>query len=180
MTARCTTTRVAAAAVLATAILGFLPGCATDPSEGWSTAELHDPAIRTVAVPIANHSGFDRTVATELTEAVIKAIEARTSWVVVPEARAETILVLDATAVGLRQLSRSRATGLAGEVAVTLDVDFEWSRMDTGAVLAARRDFRSTGLFVPSAPASERVDLGRFDAVGRAATAIVDAMRRDW
>jgi hypothetical protein len=165
------------AAVLLAATGG---GCSTDPRSGWSTNAIHDPSIRTVAVPIARNTTFDRSVHLELTEAIIKQIKARTPWRVVPEAQAGTILDITVRRVELEQLSLSRGTGLSEEMALSLVVDFEWSRIDTGDTLAARRDFASAALFVPSPPAGERIDLGRFDAVGQTAEAIVDAMQSDW
>jgi len=136
--------------------------------------------MNTVAVPIARNVTFDRSVHLELTEAIIKQIEARTPWRVVSEARARTILDVTVRRVDLEQLSRSRGTGLAEETAISIVVDFDWTRIDTGDRLAAREDFTAAALFVPSPPAGERIDLGRFDAVGRAAEGIVDVMQSDW
>ncbi|MFK7961696.1 MAG: LptE family protein [Phycisphaerales bacterium] len=157
-----------------------LAGCATDPAEGWSTQSIHASNVRTVAIPIVENGTFDRSVHLELTEALIKRIEASTPWRVVEESRADTILSARITSVDLDQLSRSRATGLPEEVAIGVTVDFEWDRMDTGATLVARRDFTATGLFVPSRPSGERIDLGREDAVGRLAAAIVDTLQAAW
>jgi len=174
------------AAVLAVLVAGaaavgsVLAGCASDPREGWSTRPLHDRDVDTVAVPIARNATFDRSVHVELTEAIVKAIEARTPWRVVPEARARTILDVTVREVDLEELSRSRATGLSEEMSIGLVVDFDWSRVDTGEVLAGRREFADSALFVPSPPAGERIDLGRFDVVGRTADAIVDVMQSDW
>jgi hypothetical protein len=173
-------TRITAAALAMATIIAVLPGCAADPRSGWSTAAVHDASIGTIAVPIARNATWDRTVHLELTEAIVKEIEARTPWRVVPESRARTILDVTIREVDLEQLSRSRGTGLAEEMALTLRVDFDWTRIDTGDTLAARRDFAASALFVPSPPAGERIEVGRFDAVGRAAAAIVDALEGSW
>ncbi|MHC4810260.1 MAG: LPS assembly lipoprotein LptE [Planctomycetota bacterium] len=170
-----------AVAGLATAVLAAaVAGCSSDPRTGWSTTPVHDASIGTIAVPIARNGTWDRSVHLELTEAIVKEIEARTPWRVVPESRARTILDVTIREVELEQLSRSRGTGLAEEMALTLRVDFDWTRIDTGDTLAARRDFAASALFVPSPPAGERIEVGRFDAVARTAAAIVDALEGSW
>jgi hypothetical protein len=162
-------------------VLGAAPaGCASDPREGYSTASIYSTAIRTVAVPIFENETFARGVEFDLTDALIKEIEARTPYKVTTQPRADTILTGRIKSVELNQLSKSRLTGLGEEVVMSVTIDFEWKDWRTDAPLVARTSFSGHGLAVPSAPTGERLELGRMAAVQQLARDIVDEMRAAW
>ena len=158
----------------------LLAGCASDPSEGYSTASVFPSDIRTVAVPILENDTFIRGVEFELTDALIKEIEARTPYKVTAQPQADTIFLGRVKKVELDQLSKSRLTGLGEEVIVSVTIDFEWKDWRSDAPLVARKSFSGHGLAVPSAPTGERVELGRMAAVQQLARDIVDEMRAAW
>jgi hypothetical protein len=155
-------------------------GCASDPTEGYSSAPVFSTNIRTVAVPIFENETFQPGIEFELTDALIKEIEARTPYKVTAQPRADTILIGRITTVKLDQLSKSRLTGLGEEVITSVTIDFEWKDWRTDAPLVARRSFSGHGLAVPSAPTRERLELGRMAAVQQLARDIVDEMRAAW
>ena len=158
----------------------MLSGCAADPAAGYAAKTPFRTDVSSVAVPIFDNSTFDRDVAAELTSAVMSALEVRTPYRIAPRSRADTLLRGTVRSIRLDQLSRSRATGLGEEVAIVISIDFEWSRLDSGEVLVERRSFEADGLFVPSAPLGEPIEIGRFEAVQKLAADLVDTMRAPW
>lgn len=162
------------------AATALVAGCASDPAEGYSSASLYRDDIATVAVPIFTNQSFTRDVEFELTDALIKEIEARTPYKVTSSARANTILTGEIRRIELDQLSKSRLTGLSEEVVLSVTIDFQWKDLRTGRVLVERRDFTGNGLFVPSRPTGEPVELGQFAVVQQLARDIVGELRSEW
>lgn len=155
-------------------------GCASDPTVGYAAVAPFPTSVESVAVPIVENQTFVRDVEFELTDALIKEIESRTPYKVTGRDRADSILLGRITSVQLDQLSKSRLTGLGEEVIVSVTIDFQWRDLRTDASLVERDGFSSPGLFTPSEPAGERIELGRFAAVQRLARDIVDEMRAAW
>lgn len=164
----------------ALAALALLPACASDPSEGYSFASTFNPTVRTVSVPIfANHT-YETGVEAELTEAVVKRLQQDTPWRVTNAPAADTELTGAITDFGLRTISYTRGTGLPQELTYELTVDFSWRDNRSGTVLVQREQFRAAGTFVPDRLTGERAEVGRREAIGELARAIVDQMRSDW
>lgn len=161
-------------------LMSIIAGCASDPTQGYSAASLYPQDVATVAVPIFENDTFHRDVEFELTDALIKEIEARTPYTVAPRSRADTILAGQIREVELDQLSKSRFTGLAEEVVVRVTIDFEWRDMRSDVTRVERRSFAGNGLFVPSAPTGERIEVGRTAAIQQLARDIVDEMQAAW
>jgi len=157
-----------------------LPGCASDPTQGYSAMGIYPERVSTVAVPIFENETFVRDVEFDLTEALVKEIESRTPYKVVDRSRADTILIGRVKEVELDQLSKSRLTGLSEEVVVSVTIDFEWRHQQNGRLLVERREFEGQGLFVPSRPSGEPIELGTFATVQQLARDIVDEMQAAW
>jgi hypothetical protein len=170
----------AASGLVLCAALGQASGCASDPARGYVAASAFPADISSVAVPIFENETFHREVEFELADALVKEIERRTPYKVTAAARADSILVGTIRSVELRPLSRSRQTGLGEEVLLSVTVDFRWSDRRTDAVLAERRSFTAQGLFVPSRPSREPIEVGSFSAAEQLARDIVDAMQSRW
>jgi hypothetical protein len=120
--------------------------------------------------------GFDR----DLADALVKQVEQSTPYKVRSEASADTILRGTITSIDLLQLSKDPNTGLANEMMVRMRVDFEWVDLKTGKPIVAREGVESSALFVPSYPAREPLELGRFAAVEQLARDLVAAMQSKW
>lgn len=165
---------------LAIILLGVSGGCATDASQGYVAGGLFPDAVRTVAVPIFSNDTFERDVEFELTDALIKEIEARTPYKVTASERADSILLGSIRRVEREEVSKSRRTGLSEEVVLSVFLDFEWRDLRTNRPLVQRESFAAHGLFVPSAPAGEPIELGEFAAVQKLARMIVDEMQSEW
>jgi hypothetical protein len=155
-------------------------GCAGDPTAGYSMAAIYPADVRTVAVPILENDTLVRDIEFELTDALVKEIEARTPYKVTTQVRADTILLARIRRVELTQLSKSRVTGLGEEAVVGVTIDFEWRDLRSDAARVVRRDFAGHGLFVPSAPARERIELGRTAALQQLARDVVTEMQAAW
>ncbi len=168
--------RIAAGLSLAAAVTG----CGTDPTTGWVIGTTYNTAYTTVAVPVVQNNSFDREVGYLLTSALIREIETRTPWRVASETEADTLLEVTVTTVDLRALSQSRLTKLDQEVAVQLTTDWTWERLDDNSTITGWDGMGTTGVFLPSNPIGEPIELGRLQAVDLMAEAIVDRMATSW
>ena len=61
-----------------------------------------------------------------------------------------------------------------------MTIDFEWRDARSQQSLVERKSFSGHGLFVPSTPTGERIELGRFAAVQGLAEEIVNEMQAAW
>lgn len=154
---------------------GALTSCA-----GYGYAQLYPEGYATVAVPVFENQTFERGVAYDLTEAVIKEIEQRTPYKVADADRADTLLRGTVTGVQRRQLSRTPVGGLPQEIEVEVTIDFEWEDLRRGGTLVSRRGFTSVGRYIPTQPLGEDFSQGRQAAADRAARDVVEAMRSPW
>lgn len=154
--------------------------CAADPTVGYSTTTTFPQKYQTVAVQIFVNETFERGIEYELTDAIIKQIESRTPYKVVPQARADTILTGSIRGIERDQLSKSRLTGLAEEMIYKLSIDFQWRNLRTNEAIIDRRAFAGHGLFVPSNPTGEPIALGQYAAVQQLAQDVVTEMRAEW
>jgi hypothetical protein len=162
------------------AALWSVAGCSSDPTKGYSTASIFPAGISTVAVPIFTSTSYTRNVEFQLTDALVKEIEARTPYKVVPADRADTVLLGQIKQVELDQLSKSRLTGLSEEVIVSVTIDFQWKDQRNGKPLLARKGFTGNALFTPSRPSFEPIELGQFSVVQQLARDIVGEMQAEW
>ncbi len=167
---------VACAAVCGT----MLSGCASDPTQGYSFTASHDDTIRTVAVPIFANPTYSHGLEVELTDAIIKEIQAKTPWRVTSGGAANTTLSGTLTDSRMKRLAIGRGTGYSQELAVELVVDFDWKDVRTGKTLVSRRNFVASESFVPATPANERIEAGQHAAVQRMARDIVAELRSNW
>ena len=168
------------AAMLAALLLASFAGCSSDPTKGYAAGSIYRAGITTVAVPIFTNDTYVRDVEFTLTDALVKEIEARTPYKVTSQAEADTIVLGQIRDVQLDQLSKSRLTGLTEEGIVSVTIDFLWKDNRSGKVLVERKAYSGHGLFVPSNPSGEPIELGRFNAVGHLARDIVGEMRAEW
>ncbi len=156
-------------------VIAVPSGCAS-----YSFESTHDRSIQTVSVDIFQNRTRDPGLEIALTEAIIKEIQARTPWRVADDAVADTRLTGSITRIGYRQLSRTRAIGLAQEVSFELTVDFDWKDSRSGELLAGRRSFDTLATFVPTRGVDERAEIGQQGAMQKIAERIVDEMRANW
>jgi hypothetical protein len=167
--------------VLVSSVLGHgLAGCSADARSGYRAGGVYRSDVRTVSVPIFGNRTYERGLERDLTDAVIKEIQARTPYRVVHSDQADTTLTGSIVNVRRERLSRDRSTGLVQEMALQITVSFEWKDIRTGEVLAARRSFSAGDLFVPSSEVGEPIELGIYQAVSELATGIVDTMHDVW
>ena len=162
-----------ALAALLLGLVGLVGGC------GYTHEQMYPEQYRTVAVPIFENRTHYRHVETDLTEALVKEIERRTPYKVVPMAVADTVLQGAVVGVEQRQLSRRPRGGVPEELELTMSVDFEWRDRD-GELLRSRRGFEAIGHYVPATPMSEPMETARHTAAQRMAEAIVSTMRGEW
>lgn len=147
---------------------------------GYAQQTPYRTDVSSISIPIFVNDTFVRDIEFELTDAVIKAIQARTPYMVTSQTTADTVLLGHVRKVELDQLSKSRLTGLSEEVIVSVTIDFQWKDLRNDRVLVERAEFSGHGLFVPSQPTAEPIELGRMAAVEQLAHDIVAELRSEW
>lgn len=170
-----------AAGALAILSSGALSGgCASTPAQGYAATSPYPAKYRSVALPIFRNQSYMRNFETDLAHALVTEVERSTPYKVMSEVAADTILRGTITSIDLVELSKDPTTGLANEMMVRMRVDFEWVDLRSGERIVAREGVESTALFVPSYPAREPMELGRFAAVESLARDLVGAMQSNW
>jgi hypothetical protein len=149
-------------------------------AKGWRGGATLPTKYRSIAVPVFQNATYDRQVGYQLTEAVQKRLQQSSSYAIVGEGSADTVLRGKVTKVELKQISQSLGTGLTEELGCTVTVDWEWIDMRTGKPIVAQNGFASSGVAVASRPQAEPLDLARYQAVQRLAEDIVANMQADW
>jgi hypothetical protein len=149
-----------------------------DLSSGYHWNSLFREDIQTVAVPIFANNDFHRGVEFRLTEAVIKQLEARAPYKVVPRERADTILEGQINHISLGSISRDYQTNLVREQLLVILMDLTWKDLRTGQVLLQRKNFSRQVVFYPTLGEGEFA--GTQDAVEKLAVQIVQEMEADW
>ncbi len=174
--------RVSRSVALLLAGLGVLAAgaCASDPNKGYATVSPYPTKYRSVAAPIFRNQSYMRGFELDLADALVKEIESSTPYKVRSEASADTVLRGTLTSIDLVELSKDPSTGLANEMMVRVRADFEWVDLRSGERIVAKQGVESSALFVPSYPAREPLELGRFAAVQQLARDLVGAMQSKW
>jgi hypothetical protein len=147
---------------------------------GYHHQELFPTQVRTISVPIFQNRTFYQGVEFDLTEALIKEIQLRTPYKVVPPELADTVLLGAVVAVDQRLLSVTRRGGLPQEMEARITVDFEWKNARDATILADRKGFGAIGRYIPAKPVGETFATAQHQAVQQLAGDIVSAMRADW
>lgn len=159
-------------------------GCASDPNSGYVLGTTYDTGVRTVAVPIFENTTFTPGLEQQLTEAIIKEIQATTPWRITGRDRADTVLTGMIDQAELALLTRTRGTGLVQEQILTIRVNFTWRDSRTGEVRVERERFSAASTFVAARGVSgepgERIEVGQRGAIDELARAIVNEMRADF
>jgi hypothetical protein len=155
-------------------------GCSTDPREGYSSASAWPSEYRSVSVPMIANRSYARELPAQLTEALVKQIEATTPYKVTGQGAADTLLRGTITEVRLQEISKSLVTGLGEEVAIRVTLDYEWLDLRTGKPIVARNGFVGTAVFTPSRPTQEPLELAGFEVVRQLAREIVDSLQGEW
>ncbi|MCB9844867.1 MAG: hypothetical protein H6811_02615 [Phycisphaeraceae bacterium] len=166
--------------IAAAVVLSWLGGCASDPKRGYSLASAHDTSISTISVPIFENLTPMTGLETQLTEAIIKEIQRRTPWAVVPVGSAQTTLTGKIRKAEFVRLSRTPGTGLAQEATFELTLDFDWSDDASGRSRVRQSNVRAIGTFVAARGVGERIEVGEKGAIQVAARRIVEQLRADW
>lgn len=157
------------------------PAAAEAPQDGgYAVTNRFPRQYRTVAVNVFRNQSYERKLNGELTEALVKEVEATTPYKVTSEGSADTVLRGTIRKVSLRELSKSRSTGLSEEVLYEVVLDWEWVDQRTGKPITARNNFMASALFVPSRPSAEPNEIGRYAAIQTLASDIVANLQDSW
>ncbi len=157
-----------------------MAGCASDPSSGYSFASTYPANVKTIAVPVFDNLTFYPGLEVQLTEAVIKQLQASSGLRVVGAENADTRLHVVITDVRMRRLTLQRTTGLVQEEALQMSIDFDWRDNRSGKTIISRTNFAAADTFVPARPSGERIEVGQLGVIQRLAHDIVAEMRSSW
>ncbi len=157
-------------------------GCSSGPEQagGYAVRNRYPKEYRTIAVNVFRNDTYDRPLNGQLTEAIIKEVQAMTPYRISPESRADTVLRGTVRRREVRELSKSRSTGLTEEALYEVTIDWEWIDQRTGKPIVARNGFTASAVFVPSRPSAEPTEIGRFAVVQNLATDVVANMQAGW
>lgn len=157
----------------------IVSGCRdVDPRAGYTSRSLHKDSIKSVQVNMFSTKEFRRGLEFELTEALVKRIEADTPYKVLKGSQADT--VLDGQLVAVRQavLSNTYDEDLPAEKQQQMVVNFTWKDRRTGQVLAEGKNIRVVAEYIP--PAGETFFTGQQELADEMARKIVNQMRQPW
>jgi predicted GNAT family acetyltransferase len=173
---------VAAAAAL---LLASLTGCLGLGNYQFGARTLFPDKIETVYVPVFDSSSYRRGLGEELTEAVIKEIERRGVYKVVPSPSADTVLTGKITGEA-KHLLFENLTGDPREMEVSLVVKVSWvdrrgspvQEIPLVPVPAAAVDFNAASGVV--AEVGQSIATSHQQAIRRLAEQIVSLMEKPW
>lgn len=161
--------------ILASLMLAVLAGCGYR-AVGYDALYRQD--VQTVAVPVVSSTVYDPDLTDALTAALVREIEASTPYRVADVGFADTILAVELESVGIRGLSRSRATGLPEQQLLTVTSNFTWRDVRSGKELLRVDNFVQTAQQFPT------LGEGRFtptqESADELAAGIVDELARRW
>ncbi|MDP9172590.1 MAG: LPS assembly lipoprotein LptE [Planctomycetota bacterium] len=147
-------------------------------SGGYHWGSLYRQDIHTVAVPIFSSRDFHRGVEFQLSEALVKKIEAFTPYKVVPRERADTVLEGEIVSIQPVTLALDPRTATPQQQLYSIVVNFTWKDLHTGKVLMSREGFAQTTTFYPILGEGQFV--GSQNSVEKLALGIVEEMEAAW
>jgi hypothetical protein len=140
----------------------------------------HDEAVRTVHVPMFGNKTFFRGIELELTDAIVKEIQANTPWRVVTQGSADTVLSGTITNSDMRSISIAEGSGMVQEQGVEIVLEFSWRNNRTGKTMVERKNFKGADIFIPSRLVGESLETGQTAAIQRLAKSVVSELRSSW
>lgn len=161
-------------------LVSVVAGCASDGGTGYMTGSLFPGEVKTIRVPVFENKTYHTGVERQLTDAVIKELQARTPYRVTQAGAADTLLTATVVSVETVNLTELRGSGLVEEQLRSITIDFVWKDIRTGRILSQREIFTTSEEYIPSMPVGERPDIGNFAVADKMATHLVDAMQGAW
>lgn len=154
-----------------------LGGCAS--MEGYSNDVMFDESITSVYVEMFENRSFYRGPEYQLTDALVKRIEAETPYKVVSSAdRAQTILTGQLTSIGESTLITERETGRALEKNAIIAAVVNWKDLKTGDLLIDNQSVSASASF--SEWQNQGFRYGSALAANNLAQRIVELMEKAW
>lgn len=159
-----------------------LSGCAP---YRFGNGSLYSSHIRTVHVPVFRSDSYRRNLGERLTEAVVKEIELKSSYKVVRDGRADSVLIGRITGDTKRVLIENNQDE-PRDIELNLYVDVQWVDRATGQVMASQSiplpaDVVGVGQTANIVPEiGESIATSQQEAISKLATQIVALMEAPW
>ena len=128
-------------------------------------------------MPTVGNETFYRADTERLTDALVKAVQARTPYRVAPATEADTLLEVTITDVDRRTTARDRITAVPEEQLYVVRVDLTWKDLRSGKTLTRIEALEQTttqyqtlgeGIFIASQSAAEQLAAGIVEEMGGA------------
>ena len=159
------------------ALVLFSAGCGENP--GYTNTSLYPENIGTVYVEMFDNQSFRRGVEFELTDALVKRIEAHTPYKIVTDRdKADSIISGRLTSVNESTLTAERQIGRALEKSVELKAVVTWKNLRTGEILIDNRIIGASAAF--SEWQNQSFTYGATLAANLLAEKIVEQMEQVW
>jgi len=153
-------------------------GVGSEPKGGYQWHSLYREDVKTVAVPVFTNKDYNRGLEFSLTQAVIKQLESKSPYKVVPRERADTILEGEIVKVTYYRQGQDPITAVPNEQLYTILINFTWRDLRTGQIYTNRQNFEQSAEYYPTL--AEGPFAGSQDAIEKLALAIVQEMQADW
>lgn len=155
-------------------VLVGLTGCA-----GYSDQWLYTDDVHTVYVEMFDSLSFRRGAEYNLTDALVKRIEAETPYKVISNRnKAESLITGYLTSVGESVLAGERETGLPLEKQVKLVAVISWKNLKTGEFLIEKQEIAASATY--SGFQDQSLGYAQDVAANKLAELIVEAMQVKW
>jgi len=161
------------------ALLPFFAGCGYQAdSDGWHWSSVYRGDIHSVAVPVFTSRSYYRGVEVQLSDALVKKIEAFTPYKVEPKERADTILEGEIVSVTPSTLQLNPFTATPNVEQYSVVINFTWKDLRTGKIIVKRDAFQQVSEYFPYLGEGQYV--ASQDNVEKLALGIVNEMEGPW
>jgi len=146
---------------------------------GYSNESLFPEDITSVYVEMFDNKSFRRGVEYELTDALVKRIEAETPYKIISNRdRADSIMNGQILSIAEMRLSTERQTGRSMEKDVEIRALVNWKNLKTGELLIDNESLSASASY--SEWQEQGFDYGSTLAANNLARRIVELMEKEW
>jgi hypothetical protein len=154
--------------------ISLFAGC-----RGYTNQSLYTNEVKSVYVDMFDNTTFQRDLEYDLTNAIVKRINAETPYRIVSDkSRADTVLSGKITGIGSAALTLERETGRPLENQAEVTAVFSWKNLKTGEYLIENVSASATATY--SQFQQQGLDYASKTAANKLAERIVEQMQLKW
>jgi hypothetical protein len=147
---------------------------------GYSMESLYPSQVDSISIEMAVRGAevYRRQIETRLTEAVVKQIQVETPYTIQDREKADSVLAMEVVAVVQEVAAFNPDSGDPIDKQMTFIVNFTWTDLNTGELLADRKGFQVTDVYIPDV--GQDFFLGSQSLIEKTARRLVEKMQSDW